>query len=359
MSSIPVIPASFPLIGELIGWTLPVKTLTTRIDLETALILAGLDPKRARVLSMRNAFTRAARDLAGKKIIHSLKVDDDYITFQIDRSAYDATKDRIIVDFESKVTLNRKTDVVTASDPGIEALAKSKLAECLEERKTRDVSRLISQLFAKESADMWAVPGMRGAYLVPDKHRLFVDRIQTFVRGIGGELTRFPVPDITPMLPSGAVVPTPAPVARPSTPAGRSAALALPPAVPTCVIPAASCASACGIYAEIEEYQTAIDKITSTTRDSTLDSAWEKLNEADYKINEFRKLLGSHAAILEDHIGYVRALMLRRIDEVKGIVDPSTGLPVETPENSGIVIVPTEDTPVALPSAPAGFKFTF
>jgi hypothetical protein len=273
--------------GEVVAWQLPVGTVITHADLTAGLLTAGLDPKYARRLCDRHAFVRACHKLAADRLIRNYAEDDKAISFQFTREAMGTGQ--LVYNFEAMVTLDKTTKAITCTDPGLQQMATTQLAQCLEDRKTTDVTRLLHSMF-RDHADLFPIKG--GVYFVPHQHQAFVDKVEAFLTAIRGTVARFAVPDG-----AGAPVVTTVTVERIVTD---------------------------GMYSLIEEVETEIPNIGDTTRASTLESLEGRMQELDYKLKTYADYVGVHRVRLEDHLAYVAKLKRDRIAEVQASKEPLT-----------------------------------
>lgn len=258
------------ILGELIAWEVPTNTTISLTDLVAALTLAGLDPKAARLLGPRHAFVRACRQLAEQRIIRNLEEDQDHITFQFTAERRDS--DQYRYDFEAKLTLDKSTGTITCADAALQAKAEAAFLQCLEQRKTQDITRLLQSLFSR-NADLFPIKG--GVYFVPQMHVPFLDKVEKFLSTLNGTLARFPVPE------------------------GKATVT-----VQTVVVD--------GLMAEITEYETAISGLSIESKPSAIRHAHAKVAAAYAKIESYAYYLGGERARLEDHLAWVEHLLQDR-----------------------------------------------
>src|SRR3954470_9352410 len=178
------------LLGEVISWTCSGVTVT-HPALVAALKDAGLDEGVARELAPRHAFTRACRKLSDRRIIRPVSEDAAAVRFQF--TAESRHTDRIEYALETMLTLDKRSGTVTCDLPGLATLAQEELDRAIDARSGADVTRVIQKLFERH-ADLFPVRPQGGVYFVPGRHGAFVDRVQTMLGGLNGQILRFPVP---------------------------------------------------------------------------------------------------------------------------------------------------------------------
>src|SRR3954451_11544852 len=188
-SPVPVpLPAGTKLLGEVISWTCS-GVAVTHPALVEALTSAGLDPAVARELAPRHAFTRACRKLSDQRIIRQVAEDDRSLQF----TAEHRDGDTFAYELETMLTLDKKTDAVRCDLPGLATLAQEHLDHATDARNGGDVTRVIQKLFERH-ADLFPVRPQGGSYFVPARHAGFVDRVQSMLGRLNGQILRFPVP---------------------------------------------------------------------------------------------------------------------------------------------------------------------
>jgi hypothetical protein len=121
--------------------------------------------------------------------------DEAAVRFQF--TAETRTTDRIEYALETMLTLDKRSGRVTCDLPGLATLAQEQLDHALAARTGGDVTRVVQKLFDRH-ADLFPVRPQGGCYFVPDRYRPFVDRVQTMLGALNGQVLRFPVPAGTP-----------------------------------------------------------------------------------------------------------------------------------------------------------------
>jgi hypothetical protein len=231
------------------------------LDLVHALTEAGLEEGIARELAPRHAFTRACRKLSQARIIRQVSEDASSITFQFTAERRDG--DRYEYELETLLTLDKSTGRVSCELPGLAALAQEELDRCIEARTGNDVTRIVQRLFERQ-ADLFPIRPAGGAYFVPHEHCSFVDRVQSFLGKINGQVLRFPVP-------------------RGTREGDRSVKEAV----------------ANGIAGLIEEHRQAVATFGSDTREATLKRAAERIRQVKFKVEAYAAYLAEERTKLE------------------------------------------------------------
>ena len=173
----------------------------TRTQVEQALTSAGLDPKLAKVFSWELAFSRTCNELKedknNKRVIDVVRDDKDEILFQLSRKHEKDDLDTLGVEKEvewkkeTKILLNKTSGHLSSKNPRILEIARELLKKHKEERTTSDISIIVGKLFAEHS-DL--IPIAHGVYFVPEQYTPFTDQVHTFMRALGREMSRLPIP---------------------------------------------------------------------------------------------------------------------------------------------------------------------
>lgn len=178
------------LLGEIITWSCSGVTVK-HTDLINALRDAALDETVARELAPRHAFARACKKLSERRIIRPVSEDQHCIRFQFTQES--KVGDRFEYKLETLLTLEKATGKVRCDLPGLATLAQEHLDECIAVRTGADVTRTIQRLFER-NADLFPIREKGGCYFCPAEHAFFLDKIDRFLKGLNGNLRRFPVP---------------------------------------------------------------------------------------------------------------------------------------------------------------------
>tara|TARA_Y100000310_G_scaffold341880_1_gene442696 strand:+ start:455 stop:1183 length:729 start_codon:yes stop_codon:yes gene_type:complete len=148
-------------------------------------------------LNSRSAFARACKSLKENRSIDKVKEDKDgnSVSFQLTSKSVDEVSEKVKFDYECQLTLELETGLVSCDEsPGMALHAQSLVNHARDHRGANDITRLVQRLF-KEKGDLFPInPRKGGAYFVPEAHREFTSRIDTFLSALGGCLWRFPVP---------------------------------------------------------------------------------------------------------------------------------------------------------------------
>jgi hypothetical protein len=190
LPGLPTVAPGTRLLGEIITWSATGVKVRHR-DLVEALRGSDLDESVARELAPRHAFTRACKKLSEARIIRQVSENDKSLTFQL--TAERKEDDRFTYALETLLTLDKATGRVRCDLPGLATLAQEQLDHCLAARTGGDLTRVVQRLFERQ-ADLFPIRDQGGAYFVPVAHTAFLERVQTFLSSIQGQMHRFPVP---------------------------------------------------------------------------------------------------------------------------------------------------------------------
>jgi len=184
------------LLGEIVTWDMGAMEVPFPTVI-TALESAKLPTSEATSLRAQTAFRRAIKDLHEGRAIDRVTRDTttDTITFQFTRKHLDDTGLQLDFAFEALCHLDTADgSIVCEESPEIEEHARKMFKHAMEHRNTSDVTRLVQRMFTTH-ADLYPINPRKGvAYFVPEAHRDFSARIETFLESLGGRLLRFPVP---------------------------------------------------------------------------------------------------------------------------------------------------------------------
>lgn len=246
------------LLGEVVAWDLK-SVDVTYVAVQDALRDSGLDPDAAKELKPRAAFNRACKDLKKDRSIDKLKQakGSSSVSFQFTKKLVEDAK--INFDYECKVHLDTDTGAITCPERSdLEAEATQLFAHARQMRNAQDVTRLVQNLFTSNASLFPLVPNKGVAYFVPEVHREFTAKVDTFLQKLGGKLCRMPVPSGT--VEGNASV-------KDAVQAGMSHVVA--------------------------ELNAAVDAWDDTTRVSTMDKAVARWEQIQYKIEAYSEYLGS------------------------------------------------------------------
>ncbi|MCE9567316.1 MAG: hypothetical protein K8U57_35390 [Planctomycetes bacterium] len=270
------------LLGEVITWTCSGASVRYP-DLIAALRDAGLDESVARELAPKHAFTRACKRLSDRRIIRQVAEDARFVRFQFTAESRDG--DHYAYELETMLVLDKETGEVSCELPGLATLAQEELDRATEARSGADVTRVIQKLFEK-NADLFPIRPQGGAYFCPAAHTVYVEKVQTMLGRLNGQLLRFPVPAGLPE-------------------ADRSVKEAV----------------AAGLTQLIEEHRKAVAQFGEDTREDTLKRAAEKIRVTRLKVEGYAELLAEEKAKLDRAVADAQ-------DELRAKVAELTAPPV-------------------------------
>ncbi len=265
------------LLGEVISWTCS-GVAVTHPALVDALTAAALDPAVARELAPRHAFTRACRKLSDARIIRRVAEDDATLTFQFTQET--RSSNRIEYTLETMLTLDKQTGKVTCPLPGLAAVAQEELDRAVTARTGADVTRVVQKLFERH-ADLFPVRPAGGVYFVPARHVGFVEKVQSLLGRLGGQVLRFPVPAGTPE-------------------GDRSVKDAV----------------AAGLAALVAEHRAAIAGFGTDTREGTLDRAADRIRATQFKVAAYAEYLLDAKAGLDRELAAARGELRAKVERL-------------------------------------------
>lgn len=272
--------AGTALLGEVITWTCSGASVRYP-DLIAALRDAGLDESVARELAPKHAFTRACKKLSDRRIIRQVAEDARYVRFQFTAECRDG--DHYAYELETMLTLDKETGEVSCELPGLATLAQEELDRATEARSGADVTRVIQKLFEK-NADLFPIRPQGGAYFCPAAHSAYVDRVQSLLGRLNGQLLRFPVPA---GIPEG----------------DRSVKEAV----------------AAGLSQLIEEHRKAVAAFGEDTREDTLKRAAEKIRATRLKVEGYAELLAEEKARLDRAVADAQDELRAKVSELAAV----------------------------------------
>lgn len=181
--------------GELVSWEWAESGATFGFsDVRDALTAAGLNPDVARAMLPQNAFARAARKLAERRIIRRVGEDQTTIRFQF--TAEELAGDRFEYALETILSLDKTTGAITCDHVELAARARSAMDAETGRRGSSDVSAIVRRLFSdKRKADLDLIPLRKqgGVYFVRRERLEFVDQIEDFLGRLGATVMRLPI----------------------------------------------------------------------------------------------------------------------------------------------------------------------
>lgn len=269
------------LLGEVVSWDMH-GTPITHSDVQQALRDAGLNPDEAQELTNVQAFGRACKDLRKDRAIDKLDIGGGIAKFQLTRKEKNETTGTIDFDYEAIVVLDCQTGEVSCPESmEIEKQAKELLAFAMQARSAQDVTRLVQRLFAKH-ADLFPLNSKGCAYFTPIQHQGFTEQVEQFLKKLGGNLQRFPVPR--------------------GTAQGNAS---VKESVEN------------GLAGLLGELNAAVASWDETTRKSTMDKAFERYEAVSYKIDAYSTYLESSQDKLKAKLNEAKAELARKITELR------------------------------------------
>lgn len=285
------------IVGEVIAWT-PGEGTRTHHAIVSALTGAGLDPKVARDLLPRNAFSRACTQLEKDRVIDAAPEHNIG-----DILAYQFSKKRMVncfsdpklskewtYDIEAILHVNRDTGKVWCKDAALMEQAQKLVDEAMVNRTASDVTRIVQKLFDTH-ADLFPIREQGGAYFVPFEHLTFVGQVEGFLQAIGGRISRFPI-------------------AEPGA-GNKSVAEAV----------------ADGLDALIQDHEAAVADFGFSTHETTLKATADRIKATRVKIEAYASYLEDKKADLLKSVDAANALLMQKITDItqnKPAVTPST-----------------------------------
>lgn len=247
-------------LGEILTWG--VDSITTTITYQTiqaSLQKAGMSSSFARELCPRYAFSRACKELEESRIIRQISEDKRYIKFQFTKEALNQQTELLEYSLECTLTLSKKTGQIMCNDAAIADVARKLVKQKQEERTASDVSNIVQRMFAKH-ADLFPVREKGGCYFVPKMHLEFVEKVETFLLALGGHINRFPIL------------------------AGAARGNVSVKNVVTA-----------GLISMVEDHRKAIQRLGSSTQDSTFNTRYEAIEATRLKAECYAEFLKDQA----------------------------------------------------------------
>jgi len=178
-------------LGQIVCWNAQSKKDSHKYkEVVQALNDSGLGSDVARELLPRFAFSRAIKKMSDDRMIDAVSETEDNMVFQFTKKFLKDQEWKF--DKETLLKLDKTSGVVKCDDVDLQKLSQEHLENALTQRTTSDITKIVQRLFEKH-ADLFAVRDQGGAYFVPDEHREFTDRIETFLKKLGGSVRRFPI----------------------------------------------------------------------------------------------------------------------------------------------------------------------
>lgn len=252
--------------GEIITWSPGGSVPYTEVL--SCLRDCDLDEKLARELLPRHGIRRAFKKMDEGRIIRPLEEDEDACHFQFTREY--VFSDRVDYDREARLSMDKKTGRITCIEkPELAVIAQNELTHAVETRTGSDITLIIQKL-CERNADLFPIREQGGCYFVPQAHAQFLEKIERFVKRLGGRIRRYPVPEGTPQ-------------------GDRSVKEAVSD----------------GLKQVVAEYEQAVEEFDGDTRSSTLERKAEQLQQLKFKAQMYATMLEEQKAQVEAGIAAV------------------------------------------------------
>lgn len=267
----------FQKLGEIITWH-PGKGNVTHQLIQESLKKADLNEKVAKELAPRFAFSRACKKLAEDRVIDVLRDDSDTITFQFTKKRMDNEEWKYSK--ETLLNLNKTTGKIECEVKDLEKMAQDELDRCIKDRTTSDITKIVQNLFDTQ-ADLFPIREQGGAYFVFEKDLDFVGKISMFLRELGGNIRRFPVPK-----------------------GDQEGSNAVRETVED------------GIAKMIEDHEEAVNSFSLNTRRDTMENAALRIKLTRLKLEAYSDVLAEHSENLKKKVEEINDKLLKEINRV-------------------------------------------
>jgi len=274
-------------IGEIVSWVAPKSVHFS--TLQAAMARCNLPSSLALDMRPSNAWRRAVHQLTENRVIRETYSDEDVIKFQFTSEYLDINEFKYTK--ECDLELDKKSGIVTCTDYGIEQRAQHLINTEMQKRNANDVTRIVQKMFRQKS-DLIPIRQQGGVYFVPESASDVTDRVDDFLREVGGSIQRFEI--------SG------------DGKSGESVATSIRDAIYKMVD-------------EAEESVTLLDTITDEDSDKQRDKTFANIAAAQAKLDAYRDLLQDYTTDVEDALSQVR----HGLQKALGVDD---GDPEPTPE---------------------------
>lgn len=263
------------ILGELVSWSIE-GVEVRHTDVQKALAAAGLDDKVLRDPQFRHAFSRACHKLEDERLIRLFDEDEDKMEFQFTKEVKAAAG----LDYvkETMLILDKRTGKITCAIADLAAKATEAMTKEIEFRTSSDITRLVQRLFDRQDADLWPARKHGGVYFVFAAKEAFVSQVDQFITGLGGEMSRWPIPAGTDR-------------------GNRSVGDAVKD----------------GMEARLYEYEAAVEKLCLASRKDTIEGIAEAIESARFKADCYKEFLGDSHAKLEKAIAKLDARLKKKI----------------------------------------------
>ena len=132
--------------------------------------------------------------MSNEKVINILSQDSGSVVFQFNK--IERGSDKIDYGYEAKLTLSKFSGSITCDDKDLQEKATALLNHEIANRSAMDITTMVQKLM-RENADLFSVRDQGGCYFVPQVHCDYVDKVEGFLRQIGGKMNRLPIADFT------------------------------------------------------------------------------------------------------------------------------------------------------------------
>lgn len=167
-----------------------------------ALIDNGLDDDVCKELAARYAFSRAAKKLEqDERVIKVTYEDKDEVRFQFTKmvmiSGVDEDSGTAEREWEfrkeCKLSLDKATGIVKCKLKDLEKQAQQLVNNATELKTNSDITGIVQRLYQRHG-ELMPLRSSGGVYLVLKNYFAFNDKVEGFLKAIGGKLDRWPIP---------------------------------------------------------------------------------------------------------------------------------------------------------------------
>jgi hypothetical protein len=185
--------------GDIVTWsmaTAEVPVLEVRSALLSSFPACSEEREACKPLSHESAFSRAIAPLKKEgRLVEKVKKEGSRVLHQF--TLEQNTGSAIHHQRETFVTLDTETGLVDGADKDIIDRVQDGMAQAQLVRKRQDITGLVQKFF-RENADLLSINQQLGvAYFVPARFFPYADKVENFLKLVGGHLGRFPVPSGT------------------------------------------------------------------------------------------------------------------------------------------------------------------
>lgn len=282
LPGLPTVDSNNNLAGEIIAWDLTGMKVRYS-DLSHALSVAGFDPSVNRSMLPQNAFRRACKILAEKRLIRRVDEDDTGIKFQFTAERHEG--DGLAYDREAVLTIDKTTGEIIADGADLAERARIAIDEQMGIRSASDVSRIIHKLCETQndrSVDLVPI-GKNGTFWTRPGAKPFVDQVEMLIDQLNGSMTRLPI-----ALPA------------PNTTASRNIKEAVADKIGS-------------LIAELNE---TVEEFGEDARNKSLESAAEKVKLIKFKAESYSEYLEDEKARLDAELKQATDRLRAKVKEI-------------------------------------------